>query len=380
MRITFVLPVANMSGGTKVVSIYAKTLAARGHNVLLVSLPPAELPFKKKVKSFLRGNGWPSKVPAYQSYFDEGGFNHDVLDRWRPVTDDDVPDADVVIATWWETAEWVNALSPGKGAKVYFVQGHEVFPYLPIARCRATYKLPMHKIAVSRWLKDIMRNEYSDSIVDVVPNSVDQTQFFAPSREKQVRPTVGFLYSTSSIKGLDIAYKAIDTVRVQFPDLRIVSFGSQHPTAELPPPDGAEFSFSPPQDEIRELYAQCDVWIVASRNEGFGLPAIEAMACRTPVVSTRIGWPAEAIVQKENGVLVAIDDCDALATGVEWVLSLSNSDWMRLSHRAYGAAAEGSWEKSAEAFERALEHALQRASRGDILGASSSESTADCHN
>ena len=70
--------------------------------------------------------------------------------------DADLPDADIVIATWWETAEWVNALSPAKGRKVYFIQHHEVFSYLPVERSRATYRLPLHKIVISRWLKDLM--------------------------------------------------------------------------------------------------------------------------------------------------------------------------------------------------------------------------------
>src|SRR5665811_1910895 len=127
MRITFVLPTVDMSGGIRVVAIYAKVLTARGHEVILVSPPPQEVRFRNKVKSFLKRNGWPNTVRAFPSHLDGSGLDHRILDRWRPVTDDDVPDADVVIATWWETSEWVSALAPDKGAKVYFIQHHEVF-------------------------------------------------------------------------------------------------------------------------------------------------------------------------------------------------------------------------------------------------------------
>src|SRR5208282_5263036 len=48
--------------------------------------------------------------------------------------------------------------------------------------------------------------------------------------------------------------------------------------------------------------------LTASRSEGFNLPAMEAMACRTPVVSTRTGWPAEAVKTGINGVLVDVED------------------------------------------------------------------------
>lgn len=375
MRITFVLPTVNMSGGIKVAAIYAKILAERGHEVTLVSPPQKDIPFWKRIKKFLMGGGWPNKVISNPSHLDHDNLNHYELDRWRPVADQDVPIADVVIATWWETAEWVNKLSAEKGAKVYFIQHHEIWHPLPALRCHATYKFLFHKIVIARWLKDVMKDQYSDDVVDLVPNSVDKTQFFAPLRGKQSKPTIGFMYSTSPVKAIGVAFKAIDILQKRIPSLRIISFGSQHPNVALPLPSGAEYYFSPPQEKIRDLYAQCDVWIAASRSEGFYLPAIEAMACRTPVVSTRTGWPSEAISQKVNGVLVDIDDYSALATSVEWVLSLSDSDWKRLSLKAYETAAKGSWEKSAELFESALAHACQRASRGEILGGSSNLGT-----
>src|SRR4051812_46476012 len=179
MKITFVLPVADMGGGVKVVVIYGKALARMGHRVTVVSAPPPAPPLRRRLKSLLKGEGWMRVERAFASHLDGSGLDHRVLERSRPVTDADVPDADVVIATWWETAEWVAALSERKGAKVYFVQGHEVFPHLPVARCHATYRSPMHKIVIARWLADVMRDDYGDECVDVVPNSVDRSQFFA---------------------------------------------------------------------------------------------------------------------------------------------------------------------------------------------------------
>ena len=162
------------------------------------------------------GNGWPGDPPPPMSYLEGTAVKHHVLDRWRPVSDDDVPDGDAVIATWWETAEWVNAFGPNKGAKVYFIQGHEVFPHLPAARSRATYQLPFHKIVIARWLKDVMRTEYGDDNVDLVPNSVDTAQFFASVRGKQSIPTVGFLYATTPFKGLDVTLAALQSVRQRY--------------------------------------------------------------------------------------------------------------------------------------------------------------------
>ena len=290
MRITFISPTVNMSGGVRVMAIYARALMKMGHDVCIVSPPPASSPPMRKLKSWLRGNGWPEDATG-RSHLDGSELDHRILDRWRPITDDDVPDGDVVIATWWETAEWVGTLSARKGAKVYFIQHHEIHDYLQVARCHATYRLPFHKIVIARWLKRVMSEQYGDSTVDVVPNSVDRTQFFAPVRGKQLRPSVGFLYSKVNFKGLDLTLAALRIVRERIPDLRMISFGSERPSPDLALPKGTEFFHLPPQDELRNLYARCDVWLTASRSEGFNLPALEAMACRTPVVSNS-SWMA----------------------------------------------------------------------------------------
>lgn len=367
MRITFILPTANMSGGVRVVSIYAKALVAMGHDVVLVSPPQRPYSFRSKLKSFLQGKGWPANTPQ-ASHLDGLRLTHHVLDKYRAVIDSDVPDADVVIATWWETAEWVMGLSDTKGAKVYFIQHHEIHPYLPIKRCIATYNLPMHKIVIAQWLARVMKKKYGDSCVDLVPNSVDHSQFYASVRNKQERPTVGFLYSHSSYKGIDITLQAIDKLRKSHPDIRVITFGAVMPVNNNELDQSVEFYHSPKQEEIRELYAKCDIWITASKTEGFNLPAMEAMACRTPVVSTRAGWPEEAIINNVNGFLVEVDDIDALADAVDMILSISNDEWMAMSEQAYKTVEHSSWDDSAAQFEKALVNACARSGRGEISG------------
>jgi glycosyltransferase involved in cell wall biosynthesis len=367
MRITFVLPTVNLSGGIRVAAIYAQELAQRGHTVRLISRPPRAASKADKIKSVLKGKGWPVPRPNV-SHLDGAGLDHRVIERSRPIIDSDVPDGDVVIATWWETAEWVAALSPGKGAKVYFVQGHEVFSHLPLERVHATYTAPLHKIVVARWLKDVMADAYGDDAVDLVPNSVDHAQFFADPRAKQSAPTVGFLYSPTASKGLDITLAALERVRWRLPELRLIAFGSHPPGSDAPLPDNVEFILRPAQDSIRDIYAACDVWVTASRSEGFNLPAMEAMACRTPVVATRTGWPDEAVVTEHNGVLVDVDDVAGLSQGIEWVLTRNDGQWRQLSENACATVAESSWQRSAEMFEAALEHACRRAELGEIEG------------
>src|SRR5437867_7401162 len=126
LRLTFVLPPPGLAGGVRAVASYARRLHERGHDVVAVA-PARPVPaLRSRVNSLLSGGGWPAARRRWPSHLDGLAVRQIVLDRYRPVTAADVPDADVIIATWWETAEWVAAMPPSKGAKVYFCQHHEV--------------------------------------------------------------------------------------------------------------------------------------------------------------------------------------------------------------------------------------------------------------
>lgn len=365
MRVTFILPYAGVSGGTRVVAIYARTLIERGHQVRVVSVPLPALRWKQRVRAWMRGS-WAR--PRSASFFDAiPGVLH-VLERYRPIEDRDVPDADVVVATWWETAEWVWKMSPRKGAKAYFVQGHEVFPYLPRERVEATLRLPMHKITVARWLREKMAELYDDGVVSLVENSVDPAQFHAPPRGKQARPTLGLLYSSAVIKGFADACRVIERVRERLTGMRVVCFGSETPVPEVQLPPETEYHRSPPQEKLREIYASLDVWLCPSHTEGFHLPPLEAMACRTPVVSTRVGGAVEAVEHARNGFLAEIGDITGLTEHTLRVLTAGEAEWRAMSDAAYERARRYSWDDATTLLERGLETAIERAARGEVAG------------
>ncbi len=353
MRITFLIPVSNLSGGVKVAAIHAERLQRRGHEVTMIARPFRRPSLAQKLLSLARARRWPRNETA-SPYFAAVGFRHLVLDRPRPIVDEDVPDGDVVIATWWETAFEVAALSPAKGRKFYFVQHHEVHDHLPRHLSAGSYWLPLKKIAISRWLVDIMRDRYGDSDVAFVPNSVDTAQFHAPARGKAARPTVGFVFSNTPFKGADIALAALSKLRERFPDLRVVAFGAEAPKAARRLPEWVEFTRRPAQDAIRALYATCDVWLCPSWAEGFYLPLLEAMACRCPVVSTRVGGPIDVVEDGVQGHLADVGDVDGLAAGLERVLSLPAPEWRSMSDAALATATAYSWDDAAERFEAVL--------------------------
>jgi glycogen(starch) synthase len=87
------------------------------------------------------------------------------------------------------------------------------------------------------------------------------------------------------------------------------------------------------RDDIRLLLEAADVVALASRRESFGRLTLEAMAAGRPMVATRAGGLAEAIVDGETGLLVPADDEHALAAAISAMLSDT------AIARRYGAAA-----------------------------------------
>lgn len=360
MNITFVMAGGfSLSGGDRVIATYAKHLRQRGHQVSVIACPPQPLGLRHRIRTLVREKKWLTSKPRNLSHFDHLAVPHVQLDRCRPVQDSDVPDADVVIATWWETAEWVAQLSLAKGAKAYLIQHHEVFDYMPKERVVASYTLPLHKIVVSQWLADVMRTTYGDHHTSLVRNSVDLEQFNAPPRCKQSPPTVGLIYSKIPWKACEIGLEAFTIAVQRCPHLKLLVFGNGALSPALPLPDSAEFICNPPPAQLKHLYAQCDAWLLSSRSEGFGLPILEAMACRTPVISTAVGAAPELLAQG-GGILVQPDNPTGMAKAIEQVYQLSDAEWLQMSDIAYAQATGYTWDDATTEFEMALRTAIDR--------------------
>lgn len=359
MKITFVLPPPNLSGGIRVVAVHAAHLAQRAHEVTVIYPRPEAPGLREMFRALIRGKTLPARRPVDVTFFHGSKVKLVELDKAAMEKPGNYPEADVVIATWWETAEWVMALPPSKGTKVYFLQGYEAFEYMPVERVERTWTFPMRKIVVARWLADLARDRFGDDVVAIVPNSVDTNQFFAPRRDKQSALTVGVVYSDMPIKGVDIALEAVATVKDRVPGMRVVSFGSTPPSEHLPLPDYVEFECAPAQERLREIYSRCDSWLFPSRQEGFGLPILEAMACRTPVIATPAG-AAQELLAKGGGILVKPEDPAEMAKAILKIHTMSNTEWLELSNQAYDIAHSYTWDDASALFEAALLKAVRR--------------------
>lgn len=352
MKITFVVPLLNLSGGLRVVSIYAELLDQLGHSVTVVS-PNKKTPnFKEWIKSKLSWNGYKFKSGFDQSFFLNTKYDVKILDKFRPVTNEDVHDADVVIATFWNTVEWVQGFSKEKGKNFYFIQHYEIHPWLDIERVKATFRSDFKKIVVAKWLADILETEYQQKSV-IINNAVDHQLFHSPVRDKNDITTFGVMYSQRAYKGSQLAFSCFNKIKEKFPRVRLLVFGLEDRDEVEELPSNTEYYCRPEQTSIRDIYSQCDAWLFTSSTEGFGLPILEAMACRTPVIGTNCGAAPE-LLESGGGILININDADALVSAMMKFLDMDNNVWRLMSEKAYKEGLAHCWGNKAKQLEEAL--------------------------
>jgi len=354
LRIVWVLPGTGLSGGVKSTRLLAEAMVARGHDVTIAyprSGPPWPSPLH--VGSFARRAMKAWRSLGSDPHHLESSTARLVPVNGRHVLPRHVPDADVVIGTWWETMESLLHWPAHKGIKAHFVRHHEIFGGDP-ERVRATYRLPIQKFVIARWLQRVMAEQYGQGDAVLVPNGVDWLQFNSEPRGKAPVPTVGMLYSHVTWKDSDTSFAAVRLAQKSVPNLRVVAFGNKplQPTHDLP--KNFEFCLRPPQDQIPQLYRSADCWLVSSITEGFGMPGLESAACRCPVVSTRCGGPEDYVHDGETGYLVPVGDANEMARRIVDVVTQDDERWRRMSEASYALARTFNWQRSAELLESAL--------------------------
>jgi glycosyltransferase involved in cell wall biosynthesis len=109
-----------------------------------------------------------------------------------------------------------------------------------------------------------------------------------------------------------------------------------------------------PPHQLAKLYAAADVFVLASRFEGYGMAYAEAIASGLPVIGTSAGAIPET-VPPGAGILVRPDDASVLAEALRRIIQ-DPSERLRLSSVARAAAAHlPTWQASARIFARAIE-------------------------
>lgn len=216
--------------------------------------------------------------------------------------------------------------------------------------------------------------------MEVVPVGVDHTVFRPlPGTERDPQLIMTTASSDVPLKGLVPLLEALAKVRTER-DVELVVVGKQRKGSKIPATlarlglgDAVRFVKGIPTDELVHLFNRVAFCVVPSLYEGFSLPAIEAMACGTPLVATSGGALPEVVgPDGEAALVVPPNDPSALAVAMLRMLDepslrdrLGAAGRRRvLSRFTWRATAEG----TAEQYRALLEMgpaASQRAQRGD---------------
>jgi D-inositol-3-phosphate glycosyltransferase len=217
--------------------------------------------------------------------------------------------------------------------------------------------------------------------VAVVHPGVD-TQVFRPGRLAEARSLLGidpdaalvlFAGRIQPLKAPDVVLRAAAVMLQRDPALRrrlVVAVvggasgsGLEQPTAlsdlsvELGIDDVVRFVPTVSQRELADWYAAASVVCVPSHNESFGLVAIEAQACGTPVVAARVGGLSTAVSDGVTGVLVDGHDPDDYATAMHPLLTDADAR-EAMSQKAVRHAEGFGWDVTADRTVGVYEAAL----------------------
>lgn len=143
---------------------------------------------------------------------------------------------------------------------------------------------------------------------------------------------VGVVGRIEPWKGQDLAVRMLAELLTRQLDVNLVllgqrrsstwpEFGEQVATLTRQLSVADRVTFTGPVRDLPAVLPGLDVLVCASREEGFGLAAVEAMAAGVPVVSTRCGGPEDVLEHSVTGLLVPIEDALRLADAVERLLT-----------------------------------------------------------
>lgn len=173
-------------------------------------------------------------------------------------------------------------------------------------------------------------------------NGVDATNLFKPFDTDDVRRdirtqldlpldsvVIGFVGRLVHDKGVDELIQAWQTLHDQYPDIRLLFVGPfEDQDAVLPETkhviqngDRIHFAdFVNSKNDMPPLYAAMDILVLPSHREGLPNVILEAGGMSLPVVSTLASGCKDAVVDGETGILVPIDNPDALARAIQQYL------------------------------------------------------------
>ena len=226
--------------------------------------------------------------------------------------------------------------------------------------------------AVSESLKrDTYANFHIEKPIFVIPNFIDFSRFVKQKKEhfkKAIAPQgEKILVHTSNfrkVKRVEDVIKIFAIVSKKVAcKLLLIGDGPERTNIELLSREmGVDdrVTFLGKQEQIEEILSVCDLFILTSETESFGLAALEAMACEVPVISTNTGGIPEVNIEGVTGYLSNIGDVEDMAKNA---LKLLSNEELLLTFKANALtkAKEFQLDKILPMYEKLYEGLLNKA-------------------
>lgn len=167
--------------------------------------------------------------------------------------------------------------------------------------------------------------------IEVIPNFIDLRRFnkqrrdhfkraIAPNNERLIVHASNF----RPVKRVSDVIKVFNKIAEKIPSkLLMIGDGPERNRAEKECreiPNGEHIRFLGKMDVVEEILSICDLFILPSETESFGLAALEAMACQVPVISTNTGGLPEVNVNDYCGFMSNVGDIEDMAKNSIYIL------------------------------------------------------------
>lgn len=166
-------------------------------------------------------------------------------------------------------------------------------------------------------------------------------------------------------KGIRFLIEAVASLVPRYPRIQVVIAGDGFERPELEAlaarlgiADRTVFLGWVANERLPEYFRACAVSVIPSLEEGFGIPAAEAMGCETPVIASDAGGLPEVVADGVTGIVVPKGDSAAIARALDRLLAdpdLRRSMGVRGRDRALSLF---DWDRAAEKFENVYESLL----------------------
>lgn len=360
------------SGAERVLASHVAGLTARGHSVTLVS-GAAGPPARGDGVEVLRV-GWSLGTPwrAYRAAnrarargpFDAVLVYHP-YPAWRALRAPSfaaTPAAHVFLSPW---ADEYDERSPGRRGPLHRL-GRALRRGIEASVVRSVHRvLPMSGFmaARARALHGIV-----PEAIRVVPGGVDRARFAPPRDRGAARaalalpasaPVLLTLRNLEPRMGVEALLDAMPRIREWQPEAVLVVAGAgplrrdlEARAAALGLGESVRFVGFVQEADLPALYGAADLFVLPTAAlEGFGLVTLEALACGTPVLGTRVGATPEILEPLDPGLLVGSSP-EAIGAGVLGYLARGDRDDLGRRCRAHTASYD--WGRVVDALEREL--------------------------